>query len=280
MITEKQREQARAFQALHHQQKLFVLPNVWSVGSAYIYEKQGFPAIATSSAGLAYDLGYPDGEQITLENVIELTERITKRVDRPLSVDFERGYGDTPEEVRENARKLLFAGAVGFNLEDGKPDGTLTALPLQLAKIRALAELKKELNLDFVINARTCAYLLQVADEDTMYQIACERGRAFLEAGADCVFIPGALPSAVIAGLVKEIPGPINILLTGKTKDFAMLQDLGVRRLSIGSGIARYVYGKTIGLAKELYAWDAEEILNHDFSLPKADQYFDKHSAL
>lgn len=276
MITEKQREKARVFSAMHKENKLFVLPNVWDVGSAYVFEKQGFKAVATSSAGIAYDLGYPDGEDISFDDLLYVADKIAKRVDIPLSVDFERGYAETAEEVKENARKLLFAGAVGFNIEDGLPDGTLSSLDELLQKIKALTELKQELNIDFVINARTCAYWLNVAGEEEKLKIALERGNAFVEAGADCVFIPGAIDEATVSKFIEGINGPINIILNGAYNDFAGLEKLGVRRLSVGSGPVRYVYDKTITLANDLYSGNVAELFGNTFTYGKANDYFRK----
>ena len=163
-MLEKQKFMAEKLQELHKNNKMFVIPNAWDVASAYIYEKQGFSAVATTSAGIAYSLGYPDGEKISLEDLVYLTKKIFNRINIPLSVDFERGYSENIQNVKENAEKLVKAGAVGFNIEDGQTDGTLSSVELQIAKIRALCELKKELNVDFVINARTCAYWLNIGN--------------------------------------------------------------------------------------------------------------------
>lgn len=114
MIAPEQKEKARRFSAMHKRDSMFILPNAWDAGSAYIFEKQGFEAVATTSAGVAYALGYPDGEDILFRDLLEVVAKIAARVDLPLSVDFERGYGDTGDEVTDNARKLLHAGAVGF----------------------------------------------------------------------------------------------------------------------------------------------------------------------
>ena len=164
MITEKQRENARAFWERHQEKKLLVLPNAWDIGSARIFEKQGFKAVATTSAGVAHSMGYADGENLAFDELLYLVKRMANRIAIPLSVDFERGFGESGKEVKENARQLLCAGAVGFNLEDGLPqNGELSSIELQTEKIRALCELKEELSLDFVINARTCAYLLNIS---------------------------------------------------------------------------------------------------------------------
>ena len=274
MMTDQQKDKANLFTALHKQAKMFVLPNAWSTGSALIFQKQGFAAVATSSAAIAYDLGYSDGEDMAFEDLLRIVEKMANRLDIPLSVDFERGYGESAEEVRENARQLLLAGAVGINIEDGLPDGSLTPLPVQLDKIRALSSLKEELDIDFVINARTCAYWLNVGDDKEKLQIATERGNAFVQAGADCIFIPGNMTVATLSKLVTQIPAPINALLNRQFSDFRQLARTGVRRLSVGSSPARAIYGKLITLAEKLRQGDASGLLDTRFSYDEANHYF------
>ncbi len=276
MIADKQKEKARIFSGLHNENAMFLLPNAWDAGSAYAFERQGFKAVATSSAGIAYALGYPDGEDISFDDLLWVVGKIANRLDIPLSVDFERGYAETGKMVKENARRLLLAGAVGFNLEDGLTDGSLSPLDIQIEKIKALSELKRELDINFVINARTCAYWLNVADEENKLKIACERSHSFIEAGADCVFIPGAIDEKTIATLVKNINGPVNIILNNKSSDLKKLENIGVRRLSVGSGPARFIYKKIIDMAHHLYNGDVLYLLNNDFSYNQANKYFEK----
>lgn len=274
MISEKQKQQAKFFKSLHQKCNMFVIPNAWSVGSAYIFEKEGFEAVATSSAGIAYNLGYPDGEDISFEDLLYVVEKITSRLNIPVSVDFERGYSEDPKQVKENAKQLLLKGAVGFNIEDGLPYGTLSSIDFQLEKIKALVELKLELDIDFVINARTCAYWLNV-DGDKL-KIATERGNAFRQAGADCVFVPGAINEETVKNLVNGINAPLNIILNGIFNDFSKLSSLGVKRLSVGSGPIRNVCERAINIAKDLYKGDVSEILNCKFSYKNANKYFTK----
>lgn len=259
---------------MHRQPGMFILPNAWDVGSAYVFEKQGFAAVATSSAGIAYALGCPDSETVSFDDYLWIVERMSRRLNIPLSVDFERGYGETADEVKDNARKMLLAGVVGFNIEDGQPDGSLAPLEFQLAKIKALTELKAELDIDFVINARSCAYWLNIGNEETKLQTACERGNAFAEAGADCVFVPGAVDENTIRRLVVGIKAPLNIILNGKFNDFAQLRKLGVRRLSIGSSLVRYIFDRIIQQSNALSSGKIKELLNTDFSYTKANAYF------
>lgn len=276
MISEKQRELAKKFQKMHVNGKMFVLPNVWNAGSAVVFEKEGFKAVATTSAGVAYGLGYSDGEDIDITDLGLIVEQITRRIDIPLSVDFERGYSENIDEIKKNAMYLLRSGAVGFNIEDGKADETLDDLDFMLEKIKTLVELKKELDLDFVINARTCTYWLNIADDKSKMKIAIERGNAFKKAGVDCVFIPGAMDDKTVKSLVDNIDAPINIILNPKYNDFEGLDKLGVARLSVGSGVVRSTFSHLIYMAKNLQDKNIDMILNHEFGYKKANNYFKK----
>ena len=270
----EQKTLIRHFQDMHQNAGMFVLPNAWDAGSARIFEKQGFKAVATSSAGIAYSLGFPDGEDISFNDLLCCVRQIIRRIEIPLSVDFERGYGEDRHTIQENARELLRSGVCGFNIEDGKSDGTLDPLDFMLDKITALNELKSEFDLDFVINARTCAYWHAIGDEDTMFSTAVERGNAFRRAGADCVFIPGPLDERTVRKLVQGIDAPLNIILNPRYHDFAGLERLGVRRLSVGSGPARSVYNHLIEVATELHDGHVSAMLDHPFTYTKANAYF------
>ena len=196
MISQKQKKRAEEFMRMHMQADMFVLPNVWDAGSARVFENQGFDAVATTSAGIAYSMGYPDGEHITLDDLAYCVKNISRRINIPLSVDFERGYSEEPQEVKDNARRLIECGAVGFNIEDGLPSSEVTPIKEQTEKIKSLRELKQELDIPFVINARTCAYWLKSGKEESLRYTAIERANAYAQAGADCIFIPGAMDEA------------------------------------------------------------------------------------
>lgn len=141
-----------------------------------------------------------------------------------MSVDFERGYAEDIEKLKDNAKKLLYHGVVGFNIEDGRADGTLDELPYTIEKIKALVEFKHKIGLDFIINARTCAYWLNVGNSEKMLEIALERGNAFKDGGADAVFVPGGLDEATVKKLVEGIDSPINIILNPVFHDFQKLE--------------------------------------------------------
>ncbi len=276
MVTDKQREIAKKFMNMHNNNAMFILANAWDAGSAYIFKKEGFSAIGTSSQGMALAQGYADGQNMLFDDLVYGVSCMTRRVDIPVSADIERGFADNIEKVKANARCLLEVGVVGFNIEDGRQDKTLDNLEEFLAKIRALAELKKEYCLDFVINARTCTYWHNIGDEEYKLKVAVERGNAFREAGADCIFYPGAVPIESIKILVKEVDAPINILLTPATSDIEALRSVGVRRLSIGSGPARSAYNHVIAMAEDLQRGETERILKHPFVYAEANAYFKK----
>lgn len=275
MITTKQKQQAKTFKNMHTT-KMIVLPNVWDAGSAYMFEKEGFKAVATSSAGISYSLGYPDGEDISIDDLVLRVQQITKRIDIPLSVDFERGYSEDIQEIKNNARRLLLSGAVGFNIEDDKRDGTLDELSYMIKKIEALQELKKEMDIDFIINARTGAFWLNTGDSEQMLETALERGNAFKNAGADCVFIPGKISEENVGKLVKGIDCSVNIILNPEFHDFQKLEKIGVSRLSVGSGPARSVFSYLKDLTEKMIDGDVEMMINHPFSYQEANNYFTK----
>lgn len=238
------REQARkaeALRKLHGGPRMLVLPNAWDVASARIVEELGFPAIATTSAGIAFSLGYPDGERIPRDEMFEAVRRIARGVSVPVTADAEAGYGSTAKEMEETARALVATGAVGMNFEDiaGAGDGALVEMNLQVEKIGALREASAAAGVPLVINARTDVFLKAIGPAETRFERAVERLRAYREAGADCLFAPGLKDAEAIGKLVKAVNAPVNILLLPGGPSLAELEKLGVARVSIGSGLMR-----------------------------------------
>lgn len=277
MNNTKQLYLAKQFQELHHRNKMFILPNAWDVGSAVIYEKNNFPAIGTTSAGFAYSLGYPDGEKIDFEYILQTVKLITERVSIPVSVDIELGYANTIDGIVENVTKIIEAGAVGINIEDGysAPTPYLENLDIQIKKIQAISNLKEKLGIPFVINARTCVFFIKAGKEDERLSIAIERGNAFHKSGADCVFVPGAIEECIISKLIENISAPINILATPMTSNLENLEQLGVRRLSLGSAPVRAVYSNLIESVQQIQNENKiSKLLNHDFSYEIANRIF------
>lgn len=251
---EDQKKKAKALLSLHSGDDPLVLPNVWDVASARMVEDAGFPAIATSSAGVAFSLGYPDGERIPREEMLVAVARIARAVKVPVTADVEAGYGPTPAEAARTARSVIEAGAVGMNLEDasGDPAQPLVELPLQLEKIHAVRETAESLQIPLVLNARTDVYLLQIGAPATRYDEAIRRLRAFRDAGADCVFVPGLTDASTIARIVSDLQHPVNILAGPGSLSVFELHKLGVARISLGSGPMRAALGLLRRLAQEL----------------------------
>ncbi len=249
-----QTKKASAFRAMHTGKAILLLPNAWDVASARIIEEGGFGAIATTSAGVAFSLGYPDGQKISREEMLAAVARIARSVSVPVTADVEAGYGNTPEDAARTARGVNEAGAVGLNLEDAASDfgAPLVDLRLQLERIRAVRETAAGLKVPLVLNARTDVYLLQVGDPAKRYDEAVRRLRAFRDAGAECVFIPGVRDAPTIGRLVSDLQCPVNILAGPGSPAVPELQKLGVARVSLGSGPMRATLGLLRRLAQEL----------------------------
>jgi 2-methylisocitrate lyase-like PEP mutase family enzyme len=245
---------ANAFRALHHGSKTLILPNAWDVASARIFEEAGVAAIATTSAGIAFSLGYPDGQKISRQEMLSVVARIAAKVKIPVTADVEAGYGHRPQDAAQTAKAVIAAGAVGLNLEDGTDDShhPLVDLSLQIEKIAAVRETARREDLPLVLNARTDVYLLAVGEPNSRFDEALGRLAAFRDAGADCLFLPGLRHLATIARLVRELRHPVNILAGPGSPSIRELQEVGVARVSLGSSAARATLGLARRIAKEL----------------------------
>ena len=252
-MEETQRERAARFLALHHGPEILLLCNVWDASSARIVEAAGFPAIATTSAGVANSLGFSDGEGAPFAEIVSAVGRIVAAVRVPVSADIEAGFGETPRETARSCRAILEAGAVGVNLEDGTAGhDRLAPISLQCEKIRAAKEAATEDGRSLVVNARTDVYLDTIGDPETRFEEAVRRSNAYREAGADCLFVPGVADEATIERLVEAIHGPVNILAGPSTPPVATLARLRVARVSLGSGPMRATLGLLRRVAREL----------------------------
>jgi len=261
---EEQKRRADAFRAMHRGPRTLLLPNVWDVASARIIEDAGFGAIATTSAGIAFSLGYPDGQKISREEMLARVGRIARAVKVPVTADVEAGYGDRPEDAARTAAAVIEAGAVGMNLEDGAgdPKHPLVDLSLQLDKIRAVREAALKAGVLLVLNARTDVYLDQVGAPETRYAETIKRAIAFRDAGADCVFVPGLRDSATISQLVQDAQCPVNILAGPGSPSIPELEKLGVARVSLGSGPMRATLGLLRRMAQELKSSGTYSVLD------------------
>jgi len=267
-----QADLGRQFLELHSGPRILVLPNAWDVASARVFEEAGFPAIGTTSAGVAFSLGYPDGQKISREEMLAVVRRIAAAVEVPVTADVEAGFGSTPEEVADTARAVISAGAVGMNLEDGveaKPD-FLADVNRQKEIIRAVLEAAASAGIPFALNARTDIFLYGIGPAETRMARAIERLNEYRLAGAPSLFAPGVKDSKTIAQLTRGLAGPLNILATVGTPPVAELQELGVARVSVGSGPMRAALGFLGRMARELREEGAFTMMT-DGALPYAD---------
>ncbi|HKF25479.1 MAG TPA: isocitrate lyase/phosphoenolpyruvate mutase family protein [Candidatus Acidoferrum sp.] len=250
-----QARKAAQLKKLHHGPGILVLANAWDAVSARIVEEIGFPAVATTSAGVAATLGYPDGQRVSRDEMLEAVARIARAVEVPVTADMEAGYGTTAREVADTARALIDAGAVGLNLEDisGDAKPSQVEVALQLEKICAIREASAAAGVPLVINARTDVYLVPIGPAETRFERTVARLRAYASAGADCVFAPAVKDAETIAKLVRAVEAPLNILLLPDAPGLDELERLGVARASIGSGLMRATLGTARRVAKALF---------------------------
>jgi 2-methylisocitrate lyase-like PEP mutase family enzyme len=251
-----QAEKAEKLRNLHHGPRILALPNAWDVASARILEEVGHPAIATSSAAVAFAHGYPDGQRISRGEMLDAVARITRAARVPVTADLESGYGRTPEEIADFTKAMVAAGVVGLNFEDvtGDDESTQVELGLQVKNIRAIRETSAALGVPVVINARTDVYLMPIGPEATRFERTVERLRAYRDAGADCLFAPGVCDPEIIAKLVKALDAPLNILASQGCPSLDELEKMGVARVSAGSSAMRAAMGAFQRVAKDWLA--------------------------
>lgn len=245
-------DKARRLRALHDD--LLVLPNAWDAASAAIIADAGAAAIATGSAGVSWSLGATDGHGLTREEMVAAVARVVAAVELPVTADVEAGYGPAPEDVAATVREVIRAGAVGINLEDALPGGPgLIALEDQLARIRAAREAAEAADVpDFFINARTDVFLRQIGEPEGRLEETLTRGRAFAEAGASGLFVPGLLDLAKLSELTAAWPLPVNALAAPTGPSVKELAGAGVRRVSLGAGVMLAAYAAARTVAAEV----------------------------
>lgn len=230
-----------------------MLANAWDIGSAWLLCGEGLPALATTSAGIAFSRGLPDRGEVPRDLVLAVAGGIAAAVDVPVSADLEDGYGADPEAVGRTIGLAVEAGLVGCNLEDGTGDA---ARPLRdsqemVERLRAARAAADAGGRRFFINARTDGYWVGGSGPETLRE-AVRRGQAYLEAGADGIFVPLVVQPDEIAVLVRELDGPLNVLVSPRTPSVPRLMELGVRRLSAGGGLLRAAYGAAREAVREL----------------------------
>ena len=247
-------QRAEVFRALHARNKAFIIPNPWDVGTARMLARLGFEALATTSAGMAFSLGKPDAEGIaTRDESLANARAIVEATPLPVSADLENGFGDDPATCAQTIRLAAEAGLVGGSIEDatGRDDAPIYPLDVAVERVRAAVAAARSLRFPFTLVARCENFLHGRADlDDTLRRLA-----AFAEAGADCLFAPGLRTREQIRAVVGAVaPKPVNVImgLTGAQFSLRELEDLGVRRVSVGSSLARAAYGAFLRAAKEI----------------------------
>jgi 2-methylisocitrate lyase-like PEP mutase family enzyme len=275
MNREEQAQQAELFRNKHRGPRLLLLPNAWDAMSARAFVAAGFDAIATTSGGVAWSLGYADGEQTPWAEVVAATARIVRAARVPVTADIEAGYGDTPDAVMRSVAEIIAAGAVGVNLEDGMHGPVPIRSPQDAAdRIRAAREAAKAAGVPIVINGRTDLYLRNIGDEAARFDETVERGRAYLAAGADCVYPIGLRDPATIGRLVKALGAPININVRAGSPSVAELEALGVARASTASQMALMAMSMTRQSTDELRATGRFDTLAPAMSQADAQRLF------
>lgn len=269
-----QSQRARDFAALHQGPDLLVLPNPWDAGSARMLAHLGFKALATTSAGLAFSLGRRDAEgAVSREEALANARAIVEATPLPVAADLENGYGDSPEACAETLRLAAEAGLVGGSIEDasGRPDAPIYDAGLALERIQAAVEAVRALPFPFTLAARAENFLHGRPDlDDTLRRLV-----AYAEAGADVLYAPGLTTREQIAEVVAAVaPKPVNILVGSPALALTLdeLAALGVRRVSLGSNLARVAYGAFFEAARQLHG--------HDLSAAQQAMPFDRINAL
>ena len=263
-------EKSRRLRELVRAPEILVMPGAYDVLSALLFEQMGFKAIQGTSGGIAAALGYADGEVMSRDDFIEISGSFAGAVSVPFNADGERGYGDE-NGVRETVRALVLRGVAGMNLEDGaaKGKGGLVEISEQLRKIKAVMETKRELGSEFFLNARVDAFHVFPDDSKKALDEAIRRGNAYAEAGGDCIFYLFLHSAEIIGRIVKEVKAPISILAGPQSPSVSQLQDLGVARVSYGSGFLKAAITGAKQLAQEILEKGTCDLLKTGMQTPE-----------
>jgi len=250
--------------------EILIMPGAYDVLSALLFQQMGFKAIQGTSGGIAAALGYPDGEVMSREQFIAVSGEFTQAVSVPFNADGEKGYGDE-KSVAQTVRELVARGVAGMNLEDSTAKGGsgLVDLWQQLRKIKTVVDTKRELGSEFFLNARVDAFHVILDDSMKALNEAINRGNAYTEAGGDCIFYLNLHSADVIGRVAKEVKGPISILAGPQSPSVHELQDLGVARVSYGSGFMKAAISGTKRLAQEILEKGTCSLLKDGMQTPE-----------
>lgn len=254
MDRQAQIRKAENFRCMHDRSRPLLLANAWDAMSARLFEEAGFAAIATTSAGVAWALGYRDGEQVPRDEMLATTARIVRVVDVPVTADIEAGFGDTPEALADTVTQVIQTGVAGINLEDGthRSDPPIRSPADAAARIQAARDAAQSAGVPIVINARTDLYLLRIGTEAERFDASVARAKAYFASGADCFYPIGLTDLDTIAALTRALDAPINIGLHADGPSVAEFQHAGVARVSSAIGPVCAVMGFISHLAARL----------------------------
>ena len=245
-----QQEKCEVFHALHRRPQAFIIPNPWDIGTARLLAQMGFEALATTSAGYAFSAGKPDGV-IGREGTLAHAAALAASTDLPVSADLENGFGDAPEDAAETVRLAAATGLAGGSIEDRPPDAGPYEIEHATDRIRAAAEVVRSLGFRFTLTGRAENYLVGRPDlKDTI-----KRLQAYQEAGANVLYAPGLTSREDIAAVTSSVDRPVNVVmgLQGVQLSLAELSAIGVKRISVGSALARAAFGAFLRAAREMH---------------------------
>ncbi|MEU9579799.1 isocitrate lyase/PEP mutase family protein [Streptomyces chilikensis] len=262
-------DKSELFRSLHTPARPLALANAWDVATARVVEAAGAPAVATTSAGVAWSLGAPDGDRVSRDLVLGVLARIAAAVSVPVTADIEGGYGRNPAEVAETVARVIEAGVVGVNIEDG------TRPPRALAeRIEAAREAARTAGAGLFVNARVDTYLLGLGDPATRLRDTLARARTYVGAGADGVFVPGVTDPRVIEELAAGLTVPLNVMAGPGAPPVAALGALGVARVSLGPGVAQAAHAVVRRAALGLYGAGGYDGVRQSLEYPDLNGLF------
>ena len=277
---QSQKAKAELFRELHHNGKMLVLPNIWDSLGAALLEKLNYPAIATASASIAYVNGYNDGENIPFTDLLILLKKITGSVNIPVTADIESGYANTNTELQKNIELLIETGIVGINLEDSdKKNNTLFPIEIQCERINLIKKVAAETGIPLFINARTDVYIKgkDFVSEEEKFNETVKRGKAYIDAGADCFFPILMTQKTAIQNLIAELNCPINIIAIAGVPDLKTLNEMGVARVSLGPGFLKIAIRTMKEIAEKLKNYEGiEEITGNEITSDFLKSLIDK----
>ncbi len=249
-----QPEKAELLRSLHHNGSLLMLPNIWNVLGAVLLEQVGYPAVATASGAMSFTNGYNDGENLPFGDLLLYLDQIAGSVSVPVTADVESCYAHTTGRLEENVKRLIQTGIAGINFEDGKKKtDRLWPIDDQCERIQTIKRVGEEMGVPLFINARTDSYIKdRHSSEEAKLEETIKRGKAYKEAGADCLYPILLKDEEPLRQIAKEVAMPVNIMMLPGIPDFATLKEIGVARVSLGSGFLRIAVNALKNTAEKL----------------------------